>query len=184
MKKLILSFIILFIASFNISAQVSFDGIDTLSYLGTVNKYAYVDFNDDNYLDILYTIDERLYLKENIDGINFKEGVQILSTTSNVIDIPELVDFNDDGVEDLVLVTSDSLHTYYRNENTYNLKESFFRSSMYKFNVQLLDFNNDEAIDLIFEEEGKIKLISDYSNASVEDSVIVMDYELPGIMDF
>ena len=183
MKKIIF-FTALINVYFASKAQISYDNIDTLNHIGDVSRFSYFNYNNDDYVDIIYSRDNKLYLKQNIDGVMFEEDRLLLTLNELIIDIPDLADFNDDGTEDLVIVTYDSIHSFYRSQDGYSIKESFHAKSIYKSGVYLLDLDNDTALDLIYEDEGKIKVIKDFKNSSIDHSIEVKNYGTVEVLNY
>lgn len=153
LKRLALLFLIIF--SFNAKGQISFTKVDTLEYYGSSRAFQsqnqqFIDFTNDDILDLVFVREREIVLKEGLGNGTFKIDSTLFHTADeSILTISNLYDVNIDGFFDLAVLTTTSLRTLIGTENGFLVDQtSFFESNQYG-KIIWKDFNNDGNLDLM-----------------------------------
>lgn len=187
-------FLYIFLAGFALSistsshAQISFAPIDTVRYYdgqhGVFNptSISYQDYDHDGNLDVIFLREYEIVMKKgNGDGSFSDEIIMYSQSEPRLISISNFYDINDDGFLDLAISSFDLIRILHGSESGFNLvDETFFLTSGGK--MQWMDYNKDNRIDLVIEEDKKIKI--NYNWATDLETFEVLFENFEHLVDF
>lgn len=157
----------------------------------TPNSFTYYDIDKDGFKDVISTssAENELVLWHNQGGLNFTKN--IIDNTASLISSSDVVDFNNDGLNDIIVSTyqfGDGKVYLYTNEGNFNFTKSILLDVTGVQKVIVEDVNNDGHFDLLYtrpaNNNGQIYAYINDGNgnftsqflANIEDRLVVVSY--------
>lgn len=176
-------FAMLTFCSYHSNGQISFAPIDTVRYYdgqhGVFNptSISYQDYDHDGNIDVIFLREYEIVMKKgNGDGSFSDEIIMYTQIEPRLISISNFYDINDDGFLDLAISSLSLIRILHGSENGFNLVDetSFLGSGG---NMQWMDYNKDNQIDLVIEEDNKIKINYNWSTDLETFEVLFENFE-------